>query len=89
MPTFKRLVSAIETAEQIKNKWSHNESNTVDIVMLSPDNVYLLTDDEEVQMMMTIDNELPSDVCGIVQVQTNFLNGKTTMMKWRMITILS
>ena len=57
--------------------------------MLSPENVYLLTDDEEVQMMMTIDNELPSDVCGIVQVQTNFLNGKTTMMKWRMITILS
>ena len=49
----------------------------------------MLTDDEEVQMMMTIDNELPSDVCGIVQVQTNFLNGKTTMMKWRMITILS
>ena len=89
MPTFKRLVSAIETGEQIKNKWSHNESNTVDIVMLSPENVYLLTDDEEVQMMMTIDNELPSDVCGIVQVQTNFLNGKTTMMKWRMITILS
>ena len=38
MPTFKRLVSAVETAEQIKNKWSHNESKAVDIVMLSPEN---------------------------------------------------
>lgn len=89
MPTFKRLVSAVETAEQIKSKWSHNESKAVGIVLLSPENVHLLTDDEEVQMMMIIDNELPSDVCGTVQVQTNFLNRKTTMMKWRMITILS
>ena len=36
-----------------------------------------LTDDDEVQDDdALIDNGLPSDVCGTVQVQTYFLNGE-------------
>ena len=58
-------------------KWSHDESNAAGIVILPPNNVDSLTDDEEVQDDdVMIDNGFPSDVCGTVQVQTNFLNGK-------------
>ena len=49
MPTCQRLISAVETAEQIMNKWSDNESNTIDIVVFRPGNVDSPTDDEEVQ----------------------------------------
>ena len=77
MPTFERLLFAVDTAEQIMNEWSDDESNTVDILILPPNNVDSLTDEEEVQDDdLIIDIELPSDVCGMVQVQTNFLNGE-------------
>ena len=48
------------------NEWSDDESNAFDIVILPPDNVYLLTDDEEVQDDAVIDNGLPSDVSAMV-----------------------
>ena len=38
MPTFKRMISAVEGAQQIMNKWSDDESNAVDMVILPPDN---------------------------------------------------
>ena len=77
MPTFTRLISAVKVAEQIMNKWSKDESNAVDLVILPADNTDLLTDDEEVQdYTVMIDNGLPSDVCDTVQVQTNFLSGE-------------
>ena len=77
MPTFTRLISAVKVAEQIMNKWSKDESNAVDLVILPADNTDLLTDDEEVQdHTVMIDNGLPSDVCDTVQVQTNVLSGE-------------
>ena len=60
------MISDVEAAEQIMNEWSDDESNAFDIVILPPDNVYLLTDDEEVQDDVVIDNGLPSDVSGMV-----------------------
>ena len=77
MPTFERLLFAVDTAEQIMNEWSDDESNTVDILILPANNVDSLTDEEVVQDDdLMIDIELPSDVCGMVQVQTSFLNGE-------------
>ena len=77
MPTFTRLISAVKVAVQIMNKWSKDESNAVDLVILPADNTDLLTDDEEVQdYTVMIDNGLPSDVCDTVQVQKNFLSGE-------------
>ena len=49
MSPFKRLISAFEAAGQIMNKWSDEESNAVDMVILPPDNFDALTDEEEVQ----------------------------------------
>ena len=60
------MISDVEAAEQIMNEWSDDESNAFDIVILPSDNVYLLTDDEEVQDDAVIDNGLPSDVSGMV-----------------------
>ena len=60
------MISDVEAAEHIMNEWSDDESNAFDIVILPPDNVYLLTDDEEVQDDAVIDNGLPSDVSGMV-----------------------
>ena len=59
--------------EQIKNEWSNDESNASDIVLLPPDNIDSLKDDEKVlDDDVIIDDELPSDVCGTVQVQNIF-----------------
>ena len=49
MPMFKRLICTVEAAEPKMNKWSDDEIDTVDIVILPPDNVDLATDDEEIQ----------------------------------------
>ena len=71
------MISAVEAAEQIINEWSDDGNNAADIVILLSDNVDWLADDEEVQDDdLMIDNGLPSDVCGTVQVQTNFSNGE-------------
>ena len=49
------------------NKLGHDESNTVCIVILSPSNAESLTNDEEAQDDdVTVENGLPSDVCGMV-----------------------
>ena len=56
---------------------SDDKSNAVGIIILPPENVDWLKDDEEVQDNgLMIANGLPSHVCGTVQVQTNFVNGE-------------
>ena len=47
MPTFKTLISIVEAAEQ-----KMKESCDDDTVILLPDNVDSLTDDEEAQVIM-------------------------------------
>ena len=54
MPMFKWLIYAVESAEQVMNEWSANESNAPDIVILPPDNVESLTDDQEIQVMFVV-----------------------------------
>ena len=77
MPTSKRLISAVEAAEKIMNKWSDDKSNVVDIVILRPGNVDSSTEGEEVQDEdIIIDNGLPSHIYGKIQVQIIFLNGE-------------
>ena len=49
MPTFKRLICTVEAAEPKMNEWSDDEIDAVDIVILPPENVDLLTGDEETQ----------------------------------------
>ena len=60
------MISDVEAAEQIMNEWSDDESSAFNIAILLPDNVDLLTDDEEVHDDAVIDNGLPSDVSGMV-----------------------
>ena len=75
MPTLKRFISAVEAAEQIMQERSDDENNDFDTAILPPGNVDSQLDDEEVQDDdVMIDSTLPSDVCGMMQVQTNFLN---------------
>ena len=54
MPMFKWLIYGAEAAEQVMNEWSANESNAPDIVILPPDNVESLADDQEVQVMFAV-----------------------------------
>ena len=69
------MISAVELAEQIMDYCSDEESLAVEIAILPIDNVDLLTSDEEVQDYdVMMNNEIPSDVCGMVQAQTNILN---------------
>ena len=71
------MISAVELAEQIMDDCSDEESLAVEIVILPIDNVDFLTSDEEVQNYdVMMNNEIPSDVCGMVQAQTNILNGE-------------
>lgn len=78
---YKRLTSVGEAAEQVMNEWSDDESNAVDMVILPPDNFDLLTDNEEVQYdYVMIDNGLPSNFCGTVQVFFFSFSMRRTMM---------
>ena len=61
MQTFKRMISAVEAAKQIINKWSDDESNAVDMVILPSDNFDTRTYEEEVQsdgVIIDNDNEV-------------------------------
>ena len=61
MPTLKRMISAVEAAGQIMNKWSDDESNAVNMVILPLDNFGALTDEEDVQgdgVIIDNDNEV-------------------------------
>ena len=49
MPKFKRLVCTPDAVEAKMSKWSDVEINAIDIVILRPDNAYLLIDDEVAQ----------------------------------------
>ena len=61
MPTFKTLISIVEAAEQ-----KMKESCDHDTVILLPDNVDSLTDDEEAQdNHVKLDHGFPSDIFGI------------------------
>ena len=60
MPTFKTLISIVEAAEQ-----KMKESCDDDTVILLPDNVDSLTDDEEAQdNHVKLGNGFPSDIFG-------------------------
>ena len=73
MPMLKRLISAVEAAEQIMNEWGDNASNAVEIVILPPSNLDMLTDDKQVQDDdVMIDKGLPSDAYCMAHVQIKF-----------------
>ena len=87
MPTFKTLISIVEAAEEKMKECSDDDVNAVDTVILLPDNVDSLTNDEEAQdNHVKIGNGFPSGILGTNKV---FLVGKTTMIKWRMMVIMS
>ena len=43
------MICTVDAAEPKMNEWSDDEIDAVNIVILPPDNVDLLTDDEETQ----------------------------------------
>ena len=60
-------------------EWINDESSAVDIVILPQDNVESLSDDDDDEVQdddVMIDNGLPNDVCGMLQVLKVFLNGE-------------
>ena len=86
MPAFKTLISIAEAADQKMKECSDDDINAADTVILLPDNVDSLTDDEEAQdNHIMIDNGFPSDTFG---TKKGFWVGNTTKMKWRMMVML-
>ena len=72
MANFKRFYSAVEAAEKIMTDWSDEEDDNIDMVMLPTENVYVVTDDEQIaDDGDKIDNGLRNDVCGTSQLQAN------------------
>ena len=70
--TFKRLFSAIEAAEILMKDWDDVDDNEVELVMLPPEKVDALTDDEEVdENGDKLGNTLPKDVAGSIEIDTN------------------
>ena len=43
------MICTVEAGEPKMNEWNNDEIDAVDMVILPPDNVDLLTDDEEAQ----------------------------------------
>ena len=73
--TFKRLYSAVEAAEMIMNDWSDGGDNVVDLVVLPPEKVDAMTDDEEIDANGDkLGSALPEDVAGLMEVHTNTAN---------------
>ena len=63
MPTF---ISIVQAAEQKMKESCDYDINGVDTVILLPDNVDSLTNDEEAQdNHVTLDHGFPSDIFGI------------------------
>ena len=70
------MISIVEAAEQKMKECSDDDINAVDTVVLLPDNVDSLTDDEEAQdNHVMIDNGFPSAIFG---TNKHFWAGKTT-----------
>ena len=75
MANFKCLFSAVEAAEKIMAEWSDEvEEDNIDIVLLPPENIDAVTDDEEVdENGERVDNRMLNDVGGTIEIQTNIL----------------
>ena len=72
MAKFKYFFSAVEAAEKIMAEWSDEEEDNIDIVLLPPENIDAVTDDEEVDDNgERVDNRMPNDVSGTIEIQTN------------------
>ena len=72
MAEFKYLFSAVEAAEKIMAEWSDEEEDNIDIVLLPPENIDAVTDEEEVDDHgERVDNRMPNDVSGTIEIQTN------------------
>ena len=64
MAKFKYFFSAVEAAEKVMAEWSDEEEDNIDIV--------LLPDDEEVDgNVERVDNRMPNDVSGKIEIQSN------------------
>ena len=73
--TFKRLYSAVEAAKMIMNDWSDDGDNVVDLVVLPPEKVDAMTDDEEIDANGDkLGLALSGDVAGLIEVHTNTAN---------------
>ena len=73
--SFKTIYSAVEVAEMIMNDWSDDEDNVAELVMLPPDNVDGITDDEEIDPNGDkLGSALPVDVTGSIEIHTNIAN---------------
>ena len=73
--TFKRLYSAVEAAEMIMNDWSDDRDIVVDLVVLPPEKVDAMTDDEEIDANGDkLGSALPGDVAGLIEVHKNTAN---------------
>ena len=71
MAKFKYFFSAHEATEKIIAEWSDEEDN-IDTVLLPPENIGAVTDDEELDDSgERVDNGMPNDVSGTIETQTN------------------
>ena len=74
MAKVKYLFSAVEAAEKIMAEWSAEEEDNIDIVLLPQENIDAVTGDEEVDDNgERVDNRMPNDVSGTIEIQTNIL----------------
>ena len=72
MAKFKYFFSAVEAAEKVMAEWSDEEEDNIDIVLLPPENIDAVTNDEEVDDNgKRVDNRMPNDVSGTIETQTN------------------
>ena len=73
MANFKCLFSAVEAVEKIMAEWrDEEEEGNIDIVLLPTENIDAVTDDEEVdENGERVDNRMPNDVSGTIEIQTN------------------
>ena len=62
----------VEAAEKMMTEWSDEEEDNIDIVLLPPENIDALTDEEEVDDNgERVDNRMSNDVSGTIETQTN------------------
>ena len=72
MAKFKYLFSAVEAAEKMMAQWSDEEEDKIDIVLLPPENIDAVTDNEKVdENGESVDDRMPNDVSGTIEIQTN------------------
>ena len=73
MTKFKYLFSTVEEAEKIMPERSDDEEeDNIDSVLLPPENIDVVTDDEEVDDNgETVDNRMPNDLSGTTEIQKN------------------